>query len=192
MQADSRPGAPLAPASAAVTTAATTADTTVVTTAVTSLDFRDAMAQLGAAVHIVTTDGVAGRVGFTATAVCSVTDDPPSLLVCLNRGASAYAATVANGVLCVNTLSADQRDLSGVFASKIPMAERFASGEWSIMESGALALSGALLSIDCDITASTEVGTHDILICAVRSIRSGPGSGGLVYFNREYHSVGSV
>jgi len=47
--------------------------------------FRDAMARLGAAVNIVTTDGTAGRAGFTASAVCSVTDDPPTLLVCLNR-----------------------------------------------------------------------------------------------------------
>jgi flavin reductase len=160
--------------------------------AVTRLEFRDAMAQLGAAVHIVTTNGSAGRVGFTATAICSVTDDPPSVLVCLNRGASAYAATVANGVLCINTLAADQRDLSGVFASKLPMDERFASGEWTLMESGGLALNGALLSMDCEITAATEVGTHDILICAVRAIRSGPGNAGLVYFKREYHGLGGA
>ena len=48
-------------------------------------EFRDAMARLGAAVNIITTDGAAGRGGITATAVCSVTDDPPTLLVCLNR-----------------------------------------------------------------------------------------------------------
>ncbi len=47
--------------------------------------YRDAMARLGAAVSIVTTDGPAGRAGFTASAVCSVTDDPPTLLVCMNR-----------------------------------------------------------------------------------------------------------
>lgn len=50
--------------------------------------FRDAMAQVGAAVNIITTDGPAGRAGFTASAVCSVTDEPPTLLVCLNRSAS--------------------------------------------------------------------------------------------------------
>jgi flavin reductase len=48
-----------------------------------SEDYRDAMACLGAAVSIVTTDGAAGRAGFSASAVCSVTDDPPTLLVCL-------------------------------------------------------------------------------------------------------------
>ena len=53
---------------------------------VTRQDFRDAMARLGAAVNIITTGGPAGRGGFTASAVCSVTDEPPTLLVCMNRG----------------------------------------------------------------------------------------------------------
>jgi hypothetical protein len=57
--------------------------------------FRDAMARLGAAVNIVTTDGTAGRAGFTASAVCSVTDDPPTLLVCLNRSSRGSAANAA-------------------------------------------------------------------------------------------------
>ena len=51
-------------------------------------EYRNAMARLGAAVNIVTTDGEGGRAGFTASAVCSVTDDPPTLLVCMNRGSS--------------------------------------------------------------------------------------------------------
>ncbi|WP_252405960.1 flavin reductase, partial [Escherichia coli] len=45
-------------------------------------DFRAGMARLGAAVNIITTDGPGGRAGFTASAVCSVTDTPPTLLVC--------------------------------------------------------------------------------------------------------------
>jgi hypothetical protein len=61
-------------------------------TQVAGKDYRDAMACLGAAVNIVTTDGNAGRAGFTASAICSVTDDPPTLLVCMNRGSSAYAS----------------------------------------------------------------------------------------------------
>lgn len=68
--------------------------------------FRDAMSCMGAAVNIITTDGPAGRAGFTASAVCSVTDTPPTLLVCLNRGASVWPAFNENRTLCVNTLSA--------------------------------------------------------------------------------------
>lgn len=57
---------------------------------VSQLAFRDAMSSLAAAVNVITTDGPGGRAGFTATAVCSVTDQPPTLLVCINRSASVY------------------------------------------------------------------------------------------------------
>ena len=93
-------------------------------------DFRNAMSRLGAAVNIITTDGAAGRAGFTASAVCSVTDEPPTLLICLNRTASVYPAFRANGVLCVNVLGAGQRALSSVFGGKTPMDERFAGSQW--------------------------------------------------------------
>ncbi len=65
--------------------------------------FRDAMAHVGAAVNIITTDGPAGRAGFTASAVCSVTDTPPTLLVCLNRSASVWPVFSEHHTLCVNT-----------------------------------------------------------------------------------------
>lgn len=54
-------------------------------------EFRDAMSRLGAAVNVVTTDGSAGLGGFTASAVCSVTDSPPTLLVCMNRDSKSEA-----------------------------------------------------------------------------------------------------
>jgi flavin reductase len=92
--------------------------------------FRDGMARLGAAVSIVTSDGPAGRVGFTATAVCSVSDKPPTLIVCINRLGSAYHPVVENRVLAVNVLAADQRALSELFGGKMPMDERFARDDW--------------------------------------------------------------
>ncbi|HEY0200522.1 MAG TPA: flavin reductase, partial [Burkholderiaceae bacterium] len=94
--------------------------------------YRDAMARMGAAVHVVTTDGPGGRVGFTATAVCSVTDTPPTLLVCLNHGASVYPAFQANQALCVNTLGANQQALADLFSSKTQMGERFAADAWTV------------------------------------------------------------
>ena len=68
--------------------------------------FREAMAQLGAAVHVVTTNGPAGRGGVTATAVVSVSDQPATLLVCLNRRSQIAPILGENHVLCVNTLRA--------------------------------------------------------------------------------------
>ena len=80
--------------------------------------FRDAMSCMGAAVNIITTDGPGGRAGFTASAVCSVTDTPPTLLVCLNRGASVWPVFNENRTLCVNTLSAGQSRFQTFLAAK--------------------------------------------------------------------------
>ncbi|RMS59348.1 FMN reductase RutF [Pseudomonas syringae pv. aceris] len=92
--------------------------------AVSQLAFREAMSSLAAAVNVITTDGPGGRAGFTATAVCSVTDQPPTLLVCINRSASVYDAFMENGTLCVNTLGNGQQDLSSVFGGKSSQQER--------------------------------------------------------------------
>lgn len=151
--------------------------------------YRDAMARLGAAVNVVTTDGPAGRHGFTASAVCSVTDSPPTLLVCLNRGSSASATVHANRVLCVNTLAAGQENLSTRFGSRVPAAERFAAGEWDPGVTGSPVLKGALASFDCRIVRHVEVGTHDVLFCEVVGIGDEGAREGLIYFLRRYHAL---
>lgn len=114
--------------------------------------FRDAMSCMGAAVNIITTDGPAGRAGFTASAVCSVTDTPPTLLVCLNRGASVWPVFNENRTLCVNTLSAGQEPLSNLFGGKTPMEHRFAAARWQTGVTGCPQLEEALVSFDCRIS----------------------------------------
>ncbi|MDR5761409.1 flavin reductase [Caballeronia sp. LZ035] len=152
--------------------------------------YRDAMARLGAAVNVITTDGPAGRCGFTASAVCSVTDTPPTLLVCMNRTSSSYGPVLDNQVLCVNTLSDRHEDLSRAFGGKTPSAERFASGTWSKLATGAPVLDDALVAFDCRVVEVIRQGTHDVFFCQVAAIRDGdPPHGGLVYFARRYHSL---
>lgn len=155
-------------------------------------EFRNAMARLGAAVNIVTTDGAGGRAGFTASAVCSVTDDPPTLLVCMNRGSSGAAAFEANGVLCVNTLCAGQQDLSNAFAGFTGLEgdARFSVGDWDAMATGAPGLREAAVNFDCRITDVVEKGTHAVLFAQVENVRVSDGARGLIYFSRGYHSVG--
>jgi flavin reductase len=152
-------------------------------------DFRDAMACLGAAVNIITTDGPAGEAGFTASAVCSVTDSPPTLLVCLNRGASVWPVFNDNRTLCVNTLSAGQETLSNLFGGKTPMADRFAAAEWQTGATGCPRLADALASFDCRISQVVSVGTHDILFCEIVAITRHPVPQGLVWFDRGYHAL---
>ncbi|MBB4566264.1 flavin reductase [Rhizobium leucaenae] len=153
-------------------------------------EFRNAMARMAAAVSIVTTNGPAGLAGFAATAVCSVSDSPPTLLVCLNRTASVHPAVAENGVLCVNVLSEGHQDLSRLFGGKTPVAERFAAGEWSELSTGSPALEDALVSFDCRVVHRANGGTHDILMCEVDAIRQRDGGQGLIYFDRAYHPAG--
>jgi flavin reductase len=153
------------------------------------LAFRDAMARLAAAVTIVTTDGPGGRAGFAATAVCSVSDNPPTLIVCLNRGSSAYPAVKANQAVCVNVLSADHAELSRLFGGKTPVDERFAAATWSTSPTGCPRLEGALASFDCRIRSVADGNTHDVLFCEVEDIHSQTEGQALVYFDRGYKIV---
>ena len=93
--------------------------------------FREAMSRLGAAVHVITTAGSAGKAGTTATAVCSVTDAPPTLLVCLNRRSQTNPAVLHNGVFCINTLGHGGAEIADLFAGRtgVQGADRFSAGE---------------------------------------------------------------
>jgi len=152
-------------------------------------EFREGMARLGAAVSIITTDGPAGRAGFTASAVCSVTDSPPMLLVCLNRSASVYDAFIDNTALCVNTLRPDHEPLSRLFGGKTPMDERFAAAEWILDISGAPVLKDAGVSFDCRVVQVSKMGSHSVLFCEVLAIRQHEIASGLIYFDRSYHRL---
>jgi len=152
-------------------------------------EFRHAMSRLGAAVNIITTDGPGGRAGFTASAVCSVTDTPPTLLVCLNRSASVYPVFMQNQTLCVNTLAAGHETLSSLFGGKTPMEQRFIAAEWSTLVTGSPILAGAVASFDCKVTQVVSVGTHDILFCEAQALVCNDNTHGLIYFDRGYHHL---
>ncbi len=152
--------------------------------------YRDAMARLGAAVSVITSDGPAGRCGFTASAVCSVTADPPTLLVCMNRNSRWNEDFKRNGVLCVNVLAATQEHFSARFAEMLDMETRFAAGHWITLETGSPVLQDAVVSFDCRIVQVAEVGTHSVLFGEVAAIQSNPVSQGLIYFGRAYHRIG--
>ncbi len=153
--------------------------------------YRDAMARLGAAVNIITTAGVDGPRGFTASAVCSVTDDPPTLLLCVNRTSDSHDSLKTNGILCVNTLAASQEALSGLFAGSTGLlgADRFQHGEWGTLATGAPVLKDAVVSFDCRIVNVTEVGTHTVFFAEVEAIQAGTAHEGLIYFGRSYHRI---
>ncbi|MCH7395356.1 flavin reductase [Acinetobacter dispersus] len=155
-------------------------------------DFRDAMSLLTSAVSVITTTGMSGHYGFTASAVCSVTDTPPTLLVCMNRASSSHVHFVDNKILSVNVLSADHQHISKAFSSKLSPEERFKHGAWSELETGAPVLDDALVNFDCEIDQIQEVGTHTIFICRIVAVQQSGHDQSLVYFNRAYHQVGQT
>ncbi|OAP43971.1 MULTISPECIES: flavin reductase [Sinorhizobium] len=153
--------------------------------------YRDAMAGLAAAVNIVTSNGAAGLAGCTVTAACSVTDEPPTLLVCINRSSATNEIIRKNGNLCVNVLSADQRDVAMQFATKgLSVRERLACAKWGALETGAPVLDGAVCAFDCQVDSASEVGTHTVFYCGVTAVRYEAGCDGLIYFGRDFHRVG--
>jgi flavin reductase len=155
------------------------------------LNYRAGMARLGAAVHVVTSDGAAGKAGIAASAVCSVTDTPPTLLVCVNQQSSAHNALIENGVLCVNTLSVSHEGLSRRFGAGLSVEERFAGTTWSTLKTGAPVLEDALVAFDCKIIETVCQGTHSVFFCEVQDIKLNDGEtiGGLIYFDRQYHGL---
>ncbi len=153
--------------------------------------FREAMSRLGAAVHVVTTAGPAGKTGATATAVCSVTDAPPTLLVCLNRRSQTNPVVLENGVFCVNTLGDGDAEIADIFAGRtgVQGTDRFAKGEWTVLATGSPVLTSAVVAFDCRIVEVRSVGSHNVFFGAVETVRLGPGGPALVYHERAYKRV---
>lgn len=148
------------------------------------------MARLGAAVNIVVTDGPAGRHGMTASAVCSVSDSPASLLLCVNRSARMHAVLRENGQLSINVLAGGQASLSGIFADRnLDMGARFAAADWTMLDQGVPALKGALAAFGCSIRSTMDMGSHSIFLCEVQHLLLGGEEPGLVYFDRSYHQL---
>ena len=153
--------------------------------------FREAMSRLGAAVHVITTDGPSGKTGFTATAVCSVSDAPPTLLVCLNRGATSMPILRGNGVFCVNTLRAGDEIVADTFAGRTKVAReaRFETGEWNPLATGSPVLMSAVIACDCRVIEIKSVASHDIYFGMVEAIHQGAPGPALVYHDRLYKQV---
>lgn len=152
--------------------------------------FRDGMARLGAAVTVVTTDGPAGRRGLTVSAVCSVTDTPPSLMVCIHQGSRSHDVVTANGVLCVNVLAGRHEALSAVFGGRSdPGLDRFGSESWTTLVTGAPALADAVAAFDCRIKLARSIGTHSAMLCEVEAMAVGDAAEGLIYFDRAFHRL---
>ena len=138
--------------------------------------FLTGMRRVSGAVAVVTTSGPDGeRRGVTATAFCSLTADPPSVLACINRETWVGQLAPLSGNFAVNVLAGEDRHLAEVFAGRTAASgeDRFRSGSWAPGRSGAPVLETALASFDCTLAEALDHATHVILIGRVLETHTG-------------------
>lgn len=135
--------------------------------------FRAAMRHLTGHVCLVTTTDNSGRrFGLTATAVCSVSAEPPTLLCCINRTIQSYGPLVESGHFVINVLGRHDHSLANRFSDPaLAGEERFAKGDWSRGTTGAPVLESALASFDCTTTEIADGHSHGIFIGAIQAVR---------------------
>jgi len=154
----------------------------------TASEFKNGMRRLSGAVNIITTLNQGVPAGMTATAVCSLTADPPILLVCVNKGATSHDPIKRSGRFTVNVLSADDIAVAQQFCIG-DMDARFKVGDWSRLASGGLALRTALVTFDCALMSNIPIETHSIFIGSVEEVIMQPERAPLVYINGQYAQV---
>lgn len=152
--------------------------------------FRDAMSRFPGVVTLVTTRDGDERRGITATAVCSVTAEPPSLLVCLNQKTGTCASVARTGAFNVNLLGQEAGDLAMRFAGAggVTGDEKFATGDWRADDKGLPYLADALLSMSCDVSERIVAGSHVIYIGRIREARFGEGEA-LLYERSAFRAL---
>ena len=152
--------------------------------------FLAAMGRAAHQVNVVTTDGTAGRFGATVSAMSSVSADmsPPTLLICMNHGASTTQAILRSGRFCLNVLHESQHPVADCFAARVKTdsGDKFDCASWTRSGAGSWRLDEALASFDCEMLSATLVGTHYVIIGSVREVDFRPDARALVYGDRRY------
>jgi flavin reductase (DIM6/NTAB) family NADH-FMN oxidoreductase RutF len=155
--------------------------------------FRQAMRRLAGACCVITssdgTGAAQGWGGLAATAVCSVSAEPPRLLVCVNRQVFAHRLIVQSGALAVNVLERRQEPIARRFSGSGACApeDKFRLGRWEAVSTGAPVLNEALAAFDCRVVEVAPGSSHDIFICDVVAVREhGQPQDPLIYFNGEF------
>ncbi|MES2755074.1 MAG: flavin reductase family protein [Pseudomonadota bacterium] len=150
-------------------------------------DFRDAMRRVAATVNVVTIAAADGSPrGLTATAVSSLSADPPSLLVCVNQSASLHGALGEAAYFCINVLHQDQAGIARNFSDPAIRERRFETGGWQTDPLGPPYLPDAAVSFICYRDQLIAFATHTIVIGTVRTIRTRVDVDPLVYLDGAY------
>ena len=150
--------------------------------------YRDVMRHQAGAVAVIAVGPVGHRTGLTATAVCSLSDAPPKLLICVNRNASAHDPIASTGCFSVNLLAEDQQEIAARFSGRTGAKgeQRFDGAPWATAVTGAPVLTTALASLDCRVDEQIAASTHTIYIGMVIAGRFRGDVAPLLYFRGDY------
>lgn len=150
--------------------------------------FRQAMQQLAASVFVITTEHEGERAGLTATAVCSLSAEPPRLLVSVNRRGYTFDMISRSRKLAVNILDIGHEAVARAFATAAGPSceERFGSGEWTRLTTGAPILAGAVVSFDCCVATILDTGSHGVIIADIVDVAIEPTHEPLLYARGQY------
>lgn len=155
--------------------------------------FRKTMALFPGAVTLITTGSGDLRRGITATAVCSVTDSPPTLLVCVNRRTGTCAEILQSGKFSVQLLTEKQADLAMKFAGAggLTGLAKFDDANWCESPTGQPQYLGALASISCEVDGSTKNGSHQVFFGRIEHVKVKEGQA-LIYAKSKFHRLEAV
>ena len=150
------------------------------------------MGRLAGGVAVVTAlDADGDPRGLTATAVCSVSLDPPLVLVCVARESHTLTAIRASGRYALNFLRSADTFSSARFAGSA--GSKFEGVEWTAAPGGSPVLPGTLAWVECDVERDVEGGDHTIFIGRVTQARTElPDAVPLVHFGGSYHTVAGL
>jgi flavin reductase len=152
-------------------------------------DFKQAMRRVASTVNVITVCVGGEPMGITATAMSSLTLDPPSLLICINRTASLHSPLEDVSHFCVNVLHRSQEDIAQMFADRSRIAMRFASG-WNVDCDRPPRLAEAQAAILCRRIRHFSHGTHSIFIGEVEEVSVREDVDPLLYVDGRYAGAG--
>ncbi|WP_236571459.1 flavin reductase family protein [Rhodovarius lipocyclicus] len=121
--------------------------------------------------------------GMAASSIMSVSMDPCSMLVSVNRSASIHPVLATTGCFCVNLLGHDQRDVLGAFSDSRLRDQRFTSGDWRLGAEGLPYLPSALAAIFCRVASTMDYGTHTLHLGPVIDVIAGEADAPLVWLD---------
>jgi flavin reductase (DIM6/NTAB) family NADH-FMN oxidoreductase RutF len=153
--------------------------------------FKAAMRHLFGGVSVITVGDGDSRNGLTVTSTLPVSAEPPTILVCVNRGSSSWPVMVAERRFCVNVLDARHETIADRFSGRggVKGPARYSGADWRQFATGAWGLADALAVIDCVVEEFVERHSHAIVIGGVMHVEVGVGRRALVYGHGRYRAI---